>query len=149
MIKSLQTIVLIFITFLFIVGCAPLQESSQHKIPEKIKMVVQVNTGDPQLQGKALKNTMNAWKSLKPNVEIEIVTFSKGCTMLTPKSPHKEKVEAMMTLDGITFSACQITKDTMAKKGKNLKFLKGVNMVPSGTVRIVELQQHGYAYFRP
>jgi intracellular sulfur oxidation DsrE/DsrF family protein len=35
------------------------------------------------------------------------------------------------------------------KAGKDVALIDGVGMAPSGVVRLVELQEQGYAYVRP
>jgi intracellular sulfur oxidation DsrE/DsrF family protein len=40
-------------------------------------------------------------------------------------------------------------KKVAKKTGKMPVLLEGVNEVPGGVIRILELQQQGYAYIRP
>lgn len=48
------------------------------------------------------------------------------------------------------FSACGNTMAKVAKKsGKMPVLLEGVQQVPAGVARIMELQEQGYAYVRP
>jgi intracellular sulfur oxidation DsrE/DsrF family protein len=50
----------------------------------------------------------------------------------------------------IQFSACNVTKDGMEKKeGHPISVLAGVVVVPSGVVRLMELQEKGWSYLRP
>jgi intracellular sulfur oxidation DsrE/DsrF family protein len=53
-------------------------------------------------------------------------------------------------IETLTFAACINTHSKMSmKKGKKIKLLAGVTMTISGVVRLVELQEQGYAYIRP
>ncbi|HET8576219.1 MAG TPA: hypothetical protein VFO18_03900 [Methylomirabilota bacterium] len=58
----------------------------------------------------------------------------------------KGKVERLLT-GGMKMGACEITM-----KRQNIRFeelIDGLASVPSGVVRIMELQERGYAYVRP
>jgi intracellular sulfur oxidation DsrE/DsrF family protein len=55
-----------------------------------------------------------------------------------------------MAIDELKFLACGNTHRKMSEKaGKNIALIDGVGMAPSGVVRLVELQEQGYAYVRP
>ena len=50
----------------------------------------------------------------------------------------------------ITFSACANTMAKMEEKsGQKVVLVEGVRVVPAGVLRILELQEQGYAYLRP
>ena len=69
--------------------------------------------------------------------------------MMTPKSPASKRIPSLAMQD-ITFSACGNTKAKMeAKSGKKIELVEGVQMVPAGVLRIMELQEQGYTYVRP
>ena len=53
-------------------------------------------------------------------------------------------------IDDLKFSACGNTHRKMSENaGKDVALIDGVGMAPSGVVRLVELQEQGYAYVRP
>ena len=53
-------------------------------------------------------------------------------------------------LPNISFAACEVTRSKMAKQeGKEIPLISEARVVPSGVVRIMELQKFGYAYIRP
>jgi intracellular sulfur oxidation DsrE/DsrF family protein len=116
----------------------------------KHKLVIQVSTNDPGTQAIALNNAVNVQKDLGiDNVDIEIVAYGPGLGMLTNKSKLKDRVSSLAKYD-ITFSACGNTMKKMAKKtGKEPVLIDGVKVVPAGVIRIMELQEQGYAYVRP
>ncbi len=117
---------------------------SQHKL------VIQVSTDDPRTQKIALNNAVNLQKYYGiDNIAIEIVAYGPGLGMLTTKSSQADRITSL-ALQDITFSACGNTMKKVAKKsGKMPKLLEGVGLVKAGVVRIVELQEQGYAYVRP
>ena len=67
------------------------------------------------------------------------------------KSPVEDRILVMsMSVDGLASSACGNTHRKMSEKaGKDVALIDGVGMAPSGVVRLVELQEQGYAYVRP
>ena len=114
------------------------------------KLVIQVSSADPVVQRVALNNAVNVQKALgHDNVEIEIVAYGPGLSMLTPKSEQSSRIPDL-ALSDITFSACGNTMDTIKKKSGNMPVLvEGVTIVQAGVVRIMELQEQGYSYVRP
>jgi len=119
---------------------------------EKIhKVVIQVSTDDPRTQKIALNNAVNLQKALgSGNVVVEIVAYGPGLSLLTRKSPQADRVRNLAMYDEFTFSACNNTMNKIAKKkGKKPQLVEGVRVVPAGVLRIVELQEQGYAYVRP
>ena len=66
-------------------------------------------------------------------------------------SPVKARIAAMaLEMGNISFAACGNTKAKMAKKaGKKIKLIAEAKIVPSGVVRLMELQEQGWSYIRP
>jgi len=124
--------------------------SSAFAAEEMHKLVIQVSTDDVRTQNIAMNNAVNLQKALgQDNIIIEIVAYGPGLSMMTPKSPASKRIPSLAMQD-ITFSACGNTKAKMeAKSGKKIELVEGVQMVPAGVLRIMELQEQGYAYVRP
>ena len=116
----------------------------------KHRVVIQVSTDDVRTQNIAMNNAINLQKALgQDEVEIEIVAYGPGLSMLTPKSSASKRVPSLVLQD-ITFSACGNTKAKMEEKsGKEVKLVEGVRMVQAGVLRIMELQEAGWTYIRP
>ncbi len=114
------------------------------------KVVIQVSTDDAGTQKLALNNAVNVQKDFGiDNVKIEIVAYGPGLSLLTDKSKQAQRVESLAT-QNIRFSACANTMKGIKKKtGKEPKLIHGVQVVPAGVSRIIELQEQGYAYIRP
>ena len=114
------------------------------------KVVIQVSTDDARTQRIALNNAVNLQKDYgMDNVKIEIVAYGPGLSLLTAKSSQAARVESLASQE-IRFSACGNTMRGVAKKtGSEPKLIHGVQVVPAGVARIVELQEQGYAYIRP
>ncbi len=138
-----------FLFLLILLLAAPLAMAGSDDGPEH-KIVIQVSTDDPRTQKIALNNAVNLQKALgQDNVAIEIVAYGPGLSLLTRKSRQDKRVESLAMQD-ITFSACGNTMKKVARKtGKEPKLLEGVKVVQAGVLRIMELQEQGYAYVRP
>ena len=53
-------------------------------------------------------------------------------------------------MQDVTFSACANTMEKIERKtGKKPELTEGVQVVPAGVGRIIELQEQGYAYAAP
>jgi hypothetical protein len=114
---------------------------------DKSKVVIQVSTNDQATWNLALNNAQNIQKDVgKDNVDIEIVSFGPGISMLKAESEVANRiVEAVDS--GMQVMACQNTmrNQKINKEDMNSK----VGYVPSGAVEIMRRQQQGYAYLRP
>lgn len=117
---------------------------------DRQKVVIQVSTADPQVQQLALNNAVNVQTALgMDNVDVEVVAYGPGLSILTDRSSQASRVTSLAMQD-IKFSACANTMAKMEQKtGRKPVLLDGVSVVPAGVIRIMELQQQGYAYIRP
>ena len=103
----------------------------------------------------ALNNVRNIKKhydSVGEKVEIEVVAYGPGLHMLRQDtSPVAERISVLsLEIDNLTFSACGNTHSIMSDKaGKEVQLLDEAEMVPSGVVQLITLQEQGYAYVRP
>jgi intracellular sulfur oxidation DsrE/DsrF family protein len=119
------------------------------------KLALQVDQNDPALMNLALNNARNVksyYESKGEKVAIEIVAFGPGLNMyVEATSPVKNRIAAMaLESPEITFAACENTHKGMIKKaGKDVPLISEATIVPSGVVRLMELQKEGYAYVRP
>lgn len=114
------------------------------------KVIIQVSTDDARTQKIALNNAANLQKAYgMDNVDVQIVAYGPGLSMLTKNSKNAERVESMAMQD-INFNACGNTMAKIeSKKGQKPALAKGVEVVSGGVARITELQEQGYTYIRP
>lgn len=117
---------------------------------EPHKLVIQVSTDDVRTQTMALNNAVNLQKHYgMDNIEIEIVAYGPGLSLVTQTSELSQRVASLTHVD-IAFTACGNTMKTIEKKkGKKPELTEGVEIVTAGVARIIELQEQGYAYIRP
>ncbi len=126
-----------------------------HAQEAKHRLAIQVDQNDPAIMNLALNNAKNVKKYYEAKgetVAIEIVAFGPGLAMfLADRSPVRNRISAMSLEDPeITFSACANTHAALNKKeGHEVPLIDEAREVPSGVVRLMELQEEGYAYVRP
>jgi intracellular sulfur oxidation DsrE/DsrF family protein len=125
------------------------------KTPKTHKIAIQISEEKPEHMNLALNNARNIvehYKSLGENVQIEIVAYGPGLHMFrSDTSPVKQRV-AQMSLESpnIVFAACANTHTRMQKsEEKPITLLSEAKIVPSGVVRLAELQRQGWSYIRP
>jgi len=113
------------------------------------KLAIHVNSADKMTQGMAIRNAGTVLKLLKPKVIVEFVTYGPGISLVTAGGPNEAKVIGLMD-KGVQFHLCDLTVKKMTRKqGKMPTIIEGVNIVTSGTVKIMDLQEAGYTYLKP
>lgn len=124
-------------------------EGVQHHV------AIHVDQNDAKVMNMALNNAKNIdsyYQSQGDTVVIELVTYGPGLVMLIAgKSPVEQRISAMsLEMDNLSFAACGNTHRKMSEKaGQKIALLDEATLVPSGVVRLIELQENGYAYVRP
>jgi uncharacterized protein len=119
------------------------------------KVAIQVNQNDKAVMDLALNNAANIieyYKEKGETVAIEVVTYGPGLHMLrSDTSPVKDRIAPMaLENSNLKFIACGNTQARQSKaEGKPVTLLSEAKVMPSGVVRLMELQKQGYAYIRP
>jgi intracellular sulfur oxidation DsrE/DsrF family protein len=119
------------------------------------RLVLQVNTNDPAAMNLALNNATNVtqyYSELGEKVKVEVITFGPGLHMLREDtSPVKARIETMaLSTPEVSFKACGNTRENMRKaEDKDIPIIQQAQMVKSGVVRVMELQEQGWSYVKP
>jgi intracellular sulfur oxidation DsrE/DsrF family protein len=119
------------------------------------RLVLQVNTNDQAAMNLALNNATNVtqyYGELGEKVQIEVVTFGPGLHMLREDtSPVKARIETMaLSMPEVSFKACGNTRENMHKaEDKDIPIIQQAQVVKSGVVRVMELQELGWTYVKP
>jgi uncharacterized protein len=119
------------------------------------KVAIQVNQNDKATMDLALNNVRNIidyYKAKGETVAIEVVTYGPGLHMLrADTSPVKDRIAPMaLENSNVAFIACGNTQANQSKaEGKPVTLISEAKVMPSGVVRLMELQKQGYAYIRP
>lgn len=131
---------------------SPLANALEDNAPEgeSAKLVIQVSTNDPGKQHLALSNVYNLQKYYGiDNIEIEVVAYGPGISLLYPEGKEAARVRSLMAQD-VVFTGCQNTLDTIkASNGKEPQLIDDVEIVRAGVARIIQLQDQGYKYLYP
>ena len=137
--------------------CLALTSSALAADTKPHRVAIQVNQNDPQVMNLALNNATNVleyYRAKNEEVEIDIVTYGPGLHMLradtSPVQDRLKRLKEMAFPSKVQFSACNNTKQGMEKtEGKAISVVSDATIVPSGVVRIMELQEQGWSYVRP
>lgn len=120
---------------------------------DTLRLAIHVDENDPKVMNLALNNAQNVkayYSAQGDDVIVELVAYGPGLNMYLENSPVKDRLATLGMDDSFKFSACNNTYTKMSKKaGKDLVLLSEAEKVPSGVVRLMELQKEGYAYLRP
>ena len=120
------------------------------------RLVIQVDQNDPAVMNLALNiatNVIEYYRAKGEDVNVDVVTYGPGLHMLrADTSPVKDRIKSLKDAafpSKIQFSVCD-TKEGMEKKeGQPITVLSEAVVVPSGVVRLMELQEKGWSYVRP
>jgi intracellular sulfur oxidation DsrE/DsrF family protein len=121
------------------------------------RVLIQVDQNDPAVMNLALNNAANIieyYRSKSEEVAVDVVAYGPGLNMLrTDTSPVQDRIKQLKNVafpSTIQFSACNITREGMAKKeGHPIDIVSDAVAVPSGVIHLMELQEDGWSYIRP
>jgi uncharacterized protein len=127
------------------------------EVKSRHRLVIQVDQNDPAVMNLALNNATNVidyYRAKGENVDVDVVTYGPGLHMLrADTSPVQDRIKSLKDYafpSKIQFSACGNTKEGMEKKeGHPIAVMSEAIVVPSGVVRLMELQEKGWSYLRP
>jgi intracellular sulfur oxidation DsrE/DsrF family protein len=111
----------------------------------------------------SINNMVTTYQSELKEYDVRIVFVSYGIRFLTAdplkgtpfaedaefKAQHQELLDRVRSLhdtQGVKLELCNITREAIQLDPK--KLLPGVQLVPSGVVRLAELQHQGFAYLK-
>jgi hypothetical protein len=140
------------VAFAAVLAATPSLAAAQAKTH---KVAIHVDESDPARINLALNNVENIMRYYEAKGEavvVEVVTYGPGLVLLrADTSPVKDRVAAMsLEYPDLRFSACENTRVGMSKReGKEVTLLKEAKSVPSGVIRLIELQEQGWSYLRP
>src|SRR5213594_1882816 len=119
--------------------------------PRKHKIVYHLNEGGVEKARAVLVNIENhvsvvGWKNIEA---LELVVHGPALRTFLARDIDPDvrgKLETLLA-GGLRFGACQITLTRQKIDAKDL--IEGVTAVASGVVRVMEVQEAGYAYVKP
>lgn len=78
--------------------------------------------------------------------KLEGTPFAEDATMAERRNSNKGRLSALNSVQGVKLELCDITRSQIGLNAS--KLYDGVEPVPSGVVRIAELQHEGFAYIK-
>lgn len=111
------------------------------------QIILQLTTDDEREANSILWNAINLQKFYgMDNVELAVVAYGKGMTMLYKDSPVAERIASQLKY-GIEYVACGNTMETTDHTPDDL--VDGVGWVQAGIAEIVERQLRGWITIAP
>lgn len=160
-----RTILSIAALFTFSVTQAE-EATPAQSVEPVMKVVYHADFADPRRFSAMLtsiNNMVNTYQEALTEYDVRIVFVSHGIRFLTTdtlkgtpfaedvtlRARRKDLLERLRTLQetqGVKLELCGITREQVRLDPK--KLIAGVELVPSGVVRIAELQHGGFAYLK-
>jgi uncharacterized protein len=145
------------ITSVSLISAASAGDAKMQGSAKPHRLLIQVDQNDPAVMNLALNNAKNVieyYRGKGEDVDVDVVTYGPGLNMLrADTSPVKDRIKNLKDMafpSKIQFSACNNTKEGMEKnEGHPINVVSDAVLVPSGVVRLMELQQEGWSYIRP
>ena len=113
------------------------------------RVVMHLNSGDEKVQRGALNNIRNLYQEVgREYLRVELVVHGAGLTLLTKKdSTLAPELAQLKTAYEAEFTACS---NTMKAQGlTRADLLDQVGRTVPAMVRLMELQEEGWAYIKP
>ena len=138
-----------FLILLFVAGLAWAQNDD--KPFAEAHIVLQVGDGDAEIQARAISVANNLIKHYGgPDfVDIEIVAYGPGLSLLYPENPQRERIASLVASE-VRFVGCLNTVETIERQtGKRPELIDETIPVQTGVAHLVERATQGYVVIRP
>ena len=130
---------------------APAGAQNEDKPFAEAHIVLQLSDDDEQVQAGVINVANNLVKHYGgPDfVDIEIVAFGPGLSLLFPGNPQRDRIASLVASD-VRFVGCLNTVATIERKtGKRPELIPEAVMVQTGVAHLVERATQGYVVIRP
>ena len=127
------------------VGLSGAAETSQ----DPHRVVMHLNSGDEKVQRGALNNIRHLYQEVgREHLRVELVVHGAGLTLLTKKdSTLAPELAQLKTAYEVEFTACSNTMKVQGLTRADL--VDQVGRTVPAMVRLMELQEEGWAYIKP
>jgi intracellular sulfur oxidation DsrE/DsrF family protein len=145
--------VLLFAVLLILVSLVASQAlaDDEGKPFAEARIVLQMGDGDTETQTRVLNVANNLIKHYGgPDfVDIEIVAYGPGLSLLFPGNAHAERISSLLAND-VRFVGCMNTVESIERAtGKRPDLIPEAIPVKTGVARLVERAQQGFVVIRP
>jgi intracellular sulfur oxidation DsrE/DsrF family protein len=149
--KPSQTLALSILAVLLFACSLPAPAEDSDKPFAEAHVVLQLADDDDKTQARVLSVANNLIKHYGgPDfVDIEIVSYGPGISLLYPDNANRERISSLMAND-VRFVGCQNTLDTIERAtGERPELIADVILVKTGIARVIERAQQDYVVIRP
>jgi uncharacterized protein len=143
--KAMLITLLVGALSISVAGLSGAAETSQ----DPHRVVMHLNSGDEKVQRGALNNIRNLYQEVgREHLRVELVVHGAGLPLLTKKdSTLGPELTQLKTAYDIEVTACS---NTMKAQGlTRADLLDQVDRTVPAMVRLMELQEEGWAYIKP
>ena len=137
---------------LLLTVCAALNAVADNDKPfAEAHIVLQLADGDAETQDRVLNVANNLIKHYggPEMVDLEIVAYGPGISLLYPDSEQHERVASLLASE-VRFVACMNTVATIERQtGKRPELIEAAIPVKTGVARLVERAGEGFVVIRP
>lgn len=121
----------------------------QKTVEGRHRVVMHLNSADENVQKGALNNIKHLYQELGGDrVTVELVVHGAGLGLLTKKGTRfAEELEQLHGLYGVSYTACSNTMKAMNVARADL--IDHIERTVPAMVRLMELQEAGWAYIKP
>jgi intracellular sulfur oxidation DsrE/DsrF family protein len=144
---------MIFVVSLCFGGILPAEEMANDdgKPFAEAHIVLQLGDEDAKIQARVISVANNLIKHYGgPDfVEIEIVAYGPGISLLYPDNPNASRISSLLVSD-VKFVGCMNTVETITRTtGKKPDLIPATVPVKTGVAHLVERAGQGYVVIRP
>lgn len=137
--------------FVLLFVAAPVAAQNDDKPFAEAFIVLQVSDSDPEVQARVVNVANNLVKHYggPDMVDIEVVAFGPGLSLLFPGNAQEERIRSLLASD-VRFTGCLNTLSSIERAtGKRPDVIAEAGMVQTGVAHVVERATQGYVVIRP
>lgn len=139
---------MIFVSLVYDMG--PVQSAEGLEAGSKIhRVVMHLNSGEEKVQKGTLNNIKNLYEALgSERVMVELVAHGAGLSLFTKQDTKLvDELARLKASYGVSYTACS---NTMKAQGlTRADLIDQVDRTMPAMVRLMELQEQGWAYIKP
>ena len=147
----MKTIVSALLILLLAIGASPWAMAQDDKPFAEARIVLQLADGDAETQARALNVANNLIKHYGgPDfVDIEIVAYGPGLSLLYPGNENAERITSLLAND-VRFVGCLNTVESIERQtGERPELIPETIFVQTGVAQLVTRAQQGFVVIRP
>jgi len=142
---------LLLLWLLCLGALAPGLPASEDKPFAEAHIVLQLGDGDEAIQARVLSVANNLIKHYggPEFVDLEIVAYGPGISLLYPDNPQHERVNSLLASE-VRLGGCMNTVETITREtGQKPELVAATIPVKTGVAHLVERAGQGYVIIRP